>query len=108
MRLLLTAAARRDITNALQRSERRWGPAQRAKYRALIEHALTELLEYPQHPLSRERNEIRPGIRTLHIARRGRPASHFVVYRATPQGDIQVIRLLHEAMDLSHALSRVP
>ncbi len=108
MRLLLAASARRDIADALRQSDRRWGSGQREKYRSLIESALGELLEHPQHPASRARDEIRSGIRTLHIGRRGRPARHFVVYRATPEGNIQVIRLLHDAMELSKALSREP
>jgi toxin ParE1/3/4 len=108
MRLLLSASARRDIADALRQSDRHWGSEQREKYRWLIENALTELLEHPQHPASRARDEVRPGIRTLHIGRRGRPARHFVVYRATPDGDIQVVRLLRDATELSKALSREP
>lgn len=107
MKLLISASARRDIAEALRQSNRRWGSEQREKYRLLIKNALVELLEQSQHSADRARDEIHPGIHTLHIGRRGRPGRHFIVYR-TPQGDIQVIRLLHDAMELSRALSRVP
>ena len=107
-RLVVSASARRDIANALQHSLRRWGPAQRRQYRSLVEDALGDLLDHPEHPASRARDDIRSGIRTFHIARQGRPASHFIVYRIAPARDIHVIRLLHDAMDLSRALSQVP
>jgi toxin ParE1/3/4 len=94
MRLLLSASARRDIADTLRQSNLRWGSEPREKYRSLIEDSLAELLQHPQPPASCARDEIRPGIRTLHIGRRGRLARHFVVYRTRPDGDIQVIRLL--------------
>ena len=102
--LVISASARRDIGNALQHSGRRWGAAQRRQYRTLIENALNDLLENPQHPASRTRDEIRPGLRSFHIARPGRPARHLVVYRIAPDGGIHVIRLLHDAMELSRVL----
>ena len=106
--LVISASARRDIANALQQSARRWGPRQRHQYRQLIEAAFNDLLDDPQHPASSAREEIRPGIRTFHIARRGRPARHLVVYRLAADGDIHVIRLLHDAMELSRALPHAP
>ena len=107
-RLIISASARRDIANALQASARCWGSGQRSRYRSLIEQAFGDLLEHPENPASRARDEIRPGIRTLHIARRGRPARHLVVYRIGPDGSIHVIRLLHDAMELSRALATLP
>jgi len=107
-RLVISASARRDIANALQHSARRWGSKQRQQYRLLIKDALSDLLENPQHPASYAREEIRPGIRTFHVARRGRPARHFIVYRIAPSGDIPVIRLLHDAMELARALPNTP
>ena len=65
-RLVISAAARRDIANALQHSAQRWGPAQRRQYRLLIEHTLADLLDNPQHPASRPRDEIRPGVGPLY------------------------------------------
>jgi toxin ParE1/3/4 len=107
-RLRVSAAARRDIKKALRLSEQRWGPAQRQTYRALIEEALLDLLENPEQPASRPRDEIRSGVRTFHIARRGRPGRHFVVYPLGPDGTFEVMRLLHDALDLSRAFSPGP
>lgn len=104
-KLFISASARLDIAGALQHSGKRWGEKQRRHYRLLIENALGDLLDGPEPPANRARDEIRPGIRTFHIARRGQPARHVLVYRVAPDVSIQVIRLLHDAMELSRALS---
>lgn len=102
-RLFISANARRDIANALQHSARRWGPVQRQRYQALIGSALRDLQQNPVHPASRARDEIRAGLRTFHIARPGQAGRHLVLYRLDPGGNVQVIRLLHDAMDLRRA-----
>lgn len=103
-RLAISAAARRDIRQALDHSGRRWGAAQRQRYRTLIGDSLKALLADPEHPASRARDEITPGIRTYHIARPGRPGRHLIVYRVGTDREVQVIRVLHDAMDLERAL----
>jgi toxin ParE1/3/4 len=52
---------------------------------------------------ARAREDIQPGIRPLHVARQGRAGRHFVVFRATGS-DIDVLRLLHDSMDLPRHL----
>ena len=49
------------------------------------------------------REDIQPGIRTLHVARQGRAGRHFVVFRAVGS-EIDVLRLLHDSMDLPRHL----
>ena len=49
---------------------------------------------------SKGRDEILPGLRTLHVARRGRRGSHILMYRAAPQSTIEIVRILHDRMDL--------
>jgi plasmid stabilization system protein ParE len=44
-RLVISAAARRDIRQALDHSARRWGAGQRERYRALIGDGLKALLD---------------------------------------------------------------
>lgn len=38
---------------------------------------------------------------SLHVARRNRRGRHFILFRATEAGQIQVVRILHDAMDLA-------
>jgi toxin ParE1/3/4 len=106
-RLSISAAARRDIRQALDHSGRRWGAAQRQRYRALIGDGFKALLDNPNHPASRARDEILPGVRTYHLAKPGRPGRHLIVYRVGADDSVQVIRLLHDAMELEPALSRL-
>lgn len=107
-RLLLTAAAERDIRSALGFNARHWGTAQAAAYRRLIAAAIEALLDDPLRPASRARDEVRPGVRTLHIGRPGRPARHMVVYRVSPVGDLEILRVLHDAMELQRHLEVEP
>jgi toxin ParE1/3/4 len=106
--LLVSASVRRDIAIALDASVQGWGAAQGCKYRLLIEQALNDLLQQPEHPASRARDEIRPGLRSFHIARQGCPAPHLILYRIAETGDLHILRLLHDAMDLSRVRCDLP
>ena len=77
---------------------------QAESYWALISDAFAELLADPRSPRSRPRDEIRPGVRTLPIARAGRPTRHLGVYRISESGDIEVLRFLHDSMELRRHL----
>ena len=48
---------------------------------------------------AKTRDDIQPRIRTLHVAWQGRGGRHFVVFCAS-RSDIDVLRLLHDSMDL--------
>jgi toxin ParE1/3/4 len=48
-----------------------------------------------------QRDEIGPGRRTLHVARGGRRGRHVLVYHAVGERLIEVIRVLHDSMDLA-------
>ena len=41
---------------------------------------------------------------SLHVARMGRKGSHFVVFRVATENTIDVLRVLHESMDLTRHL----
>jgi toxin ParE1/3/4 len=48
------------------------------------------------------------GLRTLHVARRGRRGSHFLIYRAAPKSTIEIVRILHDRMDLKRHVPFAP
>ena len=50
------------------------------------------------------RDEIIPGIRTLHVERHGRRGRHFLVYRAADGQTVEIGRILHDRMDLQRHL----
>jgi toxin ParE1/3/4 len=72
-------------------------------YAETIALAIESLEGGPDILGAKVREDIQPGIRTLHVARQGRAGRHFVVFRAAGSG-IDVLRLLHDSMDLPRHL----
>ena len=97
-RIRLSAPAERDFVAILQWTRERFGVRQAQVYRDLLVEAITSLGQGPAVPGSSARDEILPGLRTLHV---GRPGRHFIVYRAGAADDtIEIVRILHDAMEL--------
>ncbi|HKV15023.1 MAG TPA: type II toxin-antitoxin system RelE/ParE family toxin [Reyranella sp.] len=99
-RVRLGAAAELDFANVLKWTTENFGARQSRAYRDALVRAIAELADGPDLPGAKTRDEIMPGLRTLHIARHGRRGSHFLMYRSTPERTIEIIRILHEGMDL--------
>jgi len=98
--------AEQDYRDILRWTEKSFGAAQAQSYAQTISLAVQALAAGPDTLGSKLREEIGPGIRTLHIARNGRKGRHFLVYRVGGDRTIDLIRLLHESMDLQrHVLS---
>ena len=101
-RVVRSPRARRDITDVLRYTSDRWGTAQALEYRALIEEALVAIANDPHR--GRSRVDVRPGILAFHIRQRGRPARHIVFYRLGAEGTVELVRVLHDAMDFERHL----
>ncbi|MGY4308097.1 plasmid stabilization system protein ParE [Bradyrhizobium sp. USDA 4369] len=54
----------------------------------------------PEMAGSRAGDDIAPGVRTLHVARHGRPGRHLLLYRAGGEQIIEIGHILHDRMDL--------
>ncbi|KJC54807.1 plasmid stabilization protein ParE [Bradyrhizobium sp. LTSP849] len=98
-RVRLGAAAEVDFANILKWTTENFGPRQARVYRDVLVQAIGELADGPEVTGSKTRDEIAPGLRTLHVARRGRRGSHFLMYRAAPNSTIEIVRILHDRMD---------
>ena len=99
----LTAAAEEDFRGIVRWSSQRFGVAQSSIYAETVTQALIELSGGPAVIGVKARDEIGPGLFTLHVARHGRRGRHFILFRVghTAEGPvIDVLRLLHDAMDL--------
>lgn len=95
--------AEQDYIEILQWTTKTFGKGQASTYAETIALAI-EALEGGADILgSKARDDIEPGIRTLHVARQGRAGRHFVVFRAAGS-NIDVLRLLHDSMDLPRHL----
>jgi toxin ParE1/3/4 len=58
-------------------------------------------------PGAKPRDDIAPGLRSLHVARSGRKGRHIIIFRARGSDKtavIEVLRILHDAMDLPRHL----
>lgn len=92
-----------DYIEVLRWTTKTFGEGQARTYAETIALAIEALGDGPDIPGARTRDEIQPGIRTLHIARHGLAGRHFVVFRAAGSA-IDVLRLLHDSMDLPRHL----
>ena len=104
----LTAAAENDFREILRWTSTHFGEIQARIYAKTLAAALKDLTAGPTIVGAKERSEIAKGIYTLHVARSGRKGRHFVMFRVSnDQGHqvIDILRLLHDAMDLKRHLS---
>jgi toxin ParE1/3/4 len=102
-RVRLAAAAQADFRNILVWTSANFGAKQARIYSATLSIALTELTRGPIKSGATPRDDIGKRIFALHVARHRRKGRHFVVFRVGRDinGElIDVLRLLHDAMDL--------
>lgn len=106
-RVRLTRQAESDFLDISKWTTETFGPRQSALYVETLTLAIEALHAGPGILGAKTRDEIAPGVRTLHVARQGRKGRHFVVFRATEGQTIDVLRLLHDSMDLARHVSAV-
>lgn len=103
----LAAAAEADFKQILRWTVEHFGPVQAQRYAAVLSSAVTDLGAGPEIIGVRQREEIGAGIHTLHVARKGNKGRHFIVFRlqaANETNHIDVLRILHDSMDLERHL----
>ena len=108
-RTTLTVPARIDILEALRRSQETFGVIGRRRYDALIRRAIRDVASDPTRPGSRDRSDLVPGFRMYHLLNsreRARTADvmvrsprHVLLYHCPDEHSIEILRLLHDAMD---------
>lgn len=108
----LTDAAKRDIVQVLLESRRQFVEAARTRYRKILEQAIEDICLDPNRIGARIRDELGPSVQTYHIAYRKQRASHqnrivekprhLLVYKQIKTASLLIIRVLHDAMELSH------
>jgi len=96
----LSSSAEKDFFEIVQWSASNFGQQQAAIYAETLSSAIGALAEGPEVVGARHREEIGKGIRSLHVARDGRKGRHFVLFRVGGAKTIDVLRLLHDSMDL--------
>ena len=100
-RVRLTLQAESDFLEISRWTADNFGALQTASYAETVTLAIEALHGGPEVVGTKARDEIAKGVRTLHVARQGRKGRHFLVFRAAEGQIIEVLRLLHDSMDLA-------
>jgi toxin ParE1/3/4 len=79
----------------------KFGSHQADEYIDTVSSAIEALVIGPDLLGSKARDDIGPGIRLLHVQRKGKKGRHFVMFKAMDDRTILVIRLLHDSTNLT-------
>ena len=113
-KVILAPAAEADLAGILAWSAEAFGDAARRRYAALIVQAIEDLTVDPARVGVETRPEIAAGVQTYHLAQsrnRVAPAAgrvitprHFVIFRLRSDSAVEIVRVLHDSMDLARHL----
>ena len=90
---LLSPAAQADLSEIWDYTVRRWSQAQAERYILAIRDSCKALADGTRR--GRSIDDIRAGYLKLPVG------SHFLFYRITDSGQIDVVRILHQRMDVA-------
>lgn len=91
-RYLLSPAARADLDDIFDYTAQQWGLDQAETYVRGLQHAIERAAADPR--IGHSCDEIRPGYRKLAAG------SHTLYYRLTADGAVDIVRILHQRMDV--------
>jgi len=104
----LSQNAARDFDDIIRHTSENFGKHQARRYGSLIANTIRELSERgPDHPLTKDRQELAPGIRSMHAQRSAQKARHILFFKAfdeEPAKKLVIVRILHESMDFGEHL----
>lgn len=102
-RIRLHPRAEDDIADVLAYTIERFGFHQYQRYEQIIEEALARVAQRPDVGRAFPG---RAGLFLHSIGRRGQRASHQLLYRTLADGRVEILRLLHDSMDVSRHIPR--
>jgi toxin ParE1/3/4 len=95
-RYVLSPAARADLEQIWDCTRERWDDDQAEEYVREIQHAIERVVDNPT--IGRACDELRPGYRKHAVG------SHTLYYRIVSGAAINVVRILHQRMDVDRHL----
>lgn len=104
-RIIRAPRAKQDIRYVLEYTKERWGSSQALQYAQLIKKAEIAIANDPSRGKSCIRE--RPDVLAYPIRYPGRPARHILFYRIGASNTVEIVRLLHDAMDFRHHILSV-
>jgi toxin ParE1/3/4 len=102
-RIRLHPRAEEDIADVLAYTLERFGLQQYRRYEQIIEEALARVAQRPD--VGRAFPD-RASLFLYSVGRRGSRASHQLLYRVLADGRVEILRLLHDSMDVSRHIPR--
>ncbi|MCI1021505.1 type II toxin-antitoxin system RelE/ParE family toxin [Pseudomonas putida] len=104
-----------DIADTLRFTEVRLGKIVRERYQELLQTTIHSLAGQPTPLGSKKRDELSPGLRSLHLSFNvqqmpdGRMISprHIVFYRTGTDQVVEILRVLHDAMEVAQHLNHL-
>lgn len=97
-RFVLTNEAKADLKTIGRYTEHRWGREQRNRYLSMLDERFHHLAA---HPLKgRDCSDILPGYRKYGAGK------HLIFYRLLEPDPIEIVRVLHERMDVERHFSK--
>ncbi len=94
----VTEAAKNDLKNIARFTQKRWGLEQRNNYLKTLDDSFHQLARNPA--TGRACNEIKVGYYKFPTG------SHMIFYRKKSDLKIQIVRVLHESMDVELQFSK--
>jgi toxin ParE1/3/4 len=114
MQLVIAPKARGDIESILVWTLEQFGPQTMRRYRKLMQAAMEAVAANPELAGSAGRPEIAKDCRTYHLFHSRKKAGargsrvqnprHFLLYRVTVKGVVEIGRVLHDSMELVEQL----
>jgi toxin ParE1/3/4 len=106
-RFRLSRPAQTDFARILSASLEQWGAEGKRRYAVTLATAMRKLASDPQGTGTRDRGELQPGLRSLHLRYAGvrrrdaqvRRPVHVLYYRVIRAGLVEIARILHERME---------
>ncbi len=101
----LSETAEQDFNQIFAWTVEHFGIDQAHVYRDVLLDALRSLQAGPTVIGARNLSGLPPELKALHVARKGKRGRHFIVFDDSTDGRIQVLRILHDAMDIQNHVS---
>ncbi len=93
----LTKMAKADLQGIARYTQEHWGREQRDLYLKMLDASFQQLAANPGK--GKQCSDIREGYWSVSVG------SHVIFYRQTPLDTIEIVRVLHERMDIESRLS---
>jgi toxin ParE1/3/4 len=106
-RYRLTKLAATDYAAILRFTLKRWGKEQLAAYRQLLNGGIAAVADDPERLNSHSRDDLRPGFRSFNVgllAAHPGLGRHVIYYRVADDGIVEILRILHDGMEVSSKL----